>query len=125
MLGIGTMRGMQDVEVGLYSKFKLTAEEEKTAGCTGWPYVSSCGAQVEDLGLEGHMKEGVAMIIICCYQLVEKLLYYSVDTYEEAELGEEVMQPLQEVITVLAHIIFLFCIYKVWGFKLIELFIYL
>ena len=37
----------------------------------------TCGAQLDDLDLEGKLKDGVAMRVIRCYQPVEKL-YYSV-----------------------------------------------
>lgn len=66
----------------VYSKFKLTASERKTLQNMLDEFTYTCGAQLEDLGLEGHLKEIVAMRIIRCHEPVEKL-YYSVGTYEQ------------------------------------------
>ena len=63
----------------VYSKFKLTVDEKKTLQSSLDEFTYTCGAQLDDLCLDGRLKEGVAMRIIQCHQPVEKL-HYSVGT---------------------------------------------
>ena len=65
----------------VYSKFKLTASERKILQTVLDDFTYTCGAQLQDLGLEGRLKDNVEMRIIRCYETVERL-YYSVGTYE-------------------------------------------
>ena len=65
----------------VYSKFKLTPSERKYLQNLLDEFTYTCGAQLDDLDLEGKLRDGVAMRIVQCYQPVEKL-YYSVGTYE-------------------------------------------
>ena len=64
------------------SKFKLTANEKKTLQSTLDDWTYTCGAQLQDLDLQGRLQEIVAMRVIRCREPVEKL-YYSVGTYEK------------------------------------------
>ena len=65
----------------VYSKYKLTEAQRKALNSAFNDFTFTCGAQLQDLGLD-FIGNDICTRIIRCYEPLEKL-YYSVGTYEQ------------------------------------------